>query len=309
MSQKFINNVRIDTGVEEGSEISMYYDPMISKTITWGQTRDEALTLMKQALKEYVIDGVTENCGFGLSICNNEAFASGKYDTSFIPTYYSEGFHGETLTQDDHHIIAITAAQIKNIHEIEDSIAGSSPQLVTKIYITIDKIDYQVDIDQIKQNYTVRVVGEDKKTTISMKDFTYKFNSLIKFNTKDKSNGERDHTVQFKGITDEIDYNWLYNGTKVATRIYDQSQFNLKKYMAPPKVIDFGKVVMAPMPGAIINVAVKVGDNVVDGQELLTMEAMKMQNLIKSERKGTIKTIKVEEGDAVAVDELLIEFE
>eukprot|EP00344_Euplotes_crassus_P012452 CAMPEP_0197007444 /NCGR_PEP_ID=MMETSP1380-20130617/40668_1 /TAXON_ID=5936 /ORGANISM="Euplotes crassus, Strain CT5" /LENGTH=644 /DNA_ID=CAMNT_0042427527 /DNA_START=140 /DNA_END=2074 /DNA_ORIENTATION=+ len=302
-------NIRIDTGVQEGSEISMYYDPMISKTITWGQTRDEALELMKEALNEYVIEGVVDNCGFGLSICNNEAFAKGVYDTSFIPTYYPEGFHGETLTADDHHIIAITASQLKNIHESENASLGFTPKSFEKIFVTIDDTDYQVDVNPLTQEYTVGVVGEDETTTISMKDFSYKHNVLVNFRTKEKEHGRRDHTLQFTGVSNELDYNWVYKGTRLATRVYEENQFSLKKHMAPPKVIDYGKVVMAPMPGAIIAVSVKVGDTVEIGQELLTMEAMKMQNLIKSERSGVISAINVKEGDAVPVDAVLIELE
>ena len=95
-------NIRIDTGVEEGSEISMYYDPMISKLITWGKDRKEAMDLLKDAMDEYVIRGVTHNIGFGNSILKNEAFRSAQYSTAFIPEYYPQGFLGDPLTISDH---------------------------------------------------------------------------------------------------------------------------------------------------------------------------------------------------------------
>lgn len=91
--------------------------------------------------------------------------------------------------------------------------------------------------------------------------------------------------------------------------VYDESQFKLKKFMAPPKKVDFAKSVLSPMPGAIINVAVEPGMVVADGQELLTIEAMKMQNLIKSTIEGKIKKIHIKAGDSVAVDQILIEYE
>lgn len=302
-------NIRIDTGVQEGSEISMYYDPMISKTITWGENREEALTLMKKALNEYVIEGLVDNCGFGLSICNNEAYATANYDTSFIPTYYPDGFHGVDFTTDDHHIIAITASQLKNIHESENSAADASPKIFKKVFVTIDGTDYEVQVNHATQEYTVGVAGEATRTTISMSDFDYVHNCLVKFNSTSESLGTRDHTLQFTGVSNELDYNWVYRGTRLSTRVYSSSQFALKKHMAPPKVIDLGRVIMAPMPGAIVAVNVAVGDKVEIGQELLTMEAMKMQNLIKSERAGVIKAINIKEGDAVPVDEILIELE
>jgi propionyl-CoA carboxylase alpha chain len=91
-------HIRIDTGVQEGSEISIYYDPMISKLITWGKDRKTALELLDKAMEEYVIRGVIHNVGFGQSILHNEAFKSGNYSTAFIPTYYPTGFKGDPLT-------------------------------------------------------------------------------------------------------------------------------------------------------------------------------------------------------------------
>mmetsp|Transcript_4068 Transcript_4068/g.4699 ORF Transcript_4068/g.4699 Transcript_4068/m.4699 type:complete len:143 (-) Transcript_4068:3-431(-) len=142
-----------------------------------------------------------------------------------------------------------------------------------------------------------------------MSDFNYKHNSLIKFKSEDSTHGIRSHMIQFHGLTGEVAYKWVYNGTQVTTKVYGKRQFDLKQYMAPPVVIDYGRVIMAPMPGAIVNICVEVGDTIEDGQDLLTMEAMKMQNLIKSERCGVIKAINIKEGDAVAVDAVLIEFE
>jgi propionyl-CoA carboxylase alpha chain len=106
--------IRIDTGVQEGSEISMYYDPMISKLITWGKTREEAMKLMDRAFDEYVIEGVTHNIGFGKSILANPAYAKGDYSTAFIPKYYPQGFSGDNLTPNDHTLLSIAAHNVKN---------------------------------------------------------------------------------------------------------------------------------------------------------------------------------------------------
>lgn len=93
-------NIRIDTGVREGSEISMYYDPMISKLVTWAENREDAMKLLETAMDEYVIRGVTHNIGFGRSILTNKAFRSGNYSTAFIPTYYPKGFKGDPIDLD-----------------------------------------------------------------------------------------------------------------------------------------------------------------------------------------------------------------
>ena len=101
--------VRIDTGVEEGSEISMYYDPMISKLVTWGQDRAEAMRILDRAFDEYVIQGVTHNIGFGKSILANASFASGDYSTAFIPDFYPTGYSGDDLELADQQMLAVVA--------------------------------------------------------------------------------------------------------------------------------------------------------------------------------------------------------
>lgn len=108
--------VRIDTGVEEGSEISMYYDPMISKLVTWGKDRAESMRILDRAFDEYVIQGVTHNIGFGKSMLTNQDFAAGNYSTAFIPTFYPAGFSGDALAADDHHLLSVVTHNIKNIH-------------------------------------------------------------------------------------------------------------------------------------------------------------------------------------------------
>lgn len=107
--------MRIDTGVEEGSEISMYYDPMISKLITWGEDRERAMHILDRAFDEYVIQGVTHNIGFGKSILANESFWNGNYTTAFIPDFYPEGFSGDALSSSDYETLALVAHKIKNI--------------------------------------------------------------------------------------------------------------------------------------------------------------------------------------------------
>ena len=108
---------------------------------------------------------------------------------------------------------------------------------------------------------------------------------------------------------DDIKFNFYYQGGKVETLIYDENQYRYKQYMAPVVKIDTTKSILSPMPGAVVSVSVQPGDTVVDGQDLCIIEAMKMQNILKSEREGVIKSVNVKAGDSVTVDELLIEFE
>lgn len=301
-------HVRVDTGVMEGSEISMYYDPMISKTIAWGKTRKEAMDLLKDALIQYVIQGVTDNIGFGLSILNNEHFIAGNYDTYFIPNYYPNGYHGEDMTEDDHHTLAVATAALRNIKLQQNTTVGQTFKPFNHVFVNIEGVDYKVDLSKDHKRYKIQKVGDDKPITIGLNDFDFSNFSLLKMSFEEGGKSGKE-ILQFRGITNEFDYNWFFKGSKVATKAYTPSEFKYKHLMAPRKVIDYGKSVMSPMPGAIISVSVKPGDSVEDGQELLVMEAMKMQNLIKSETTGKIKTVKVKPGDSIAVDEVMIEFE
>jgi propionyl-CoA carboxylase alpha chain len=129
------NRVRIDTGVEEGSEISMYYDPMIAKLITWGKDREESMHILDRAFDEYVIQGVTHNIGFGKSILANKDFWEGNYSTAFIDTFYPEGFSGDELLASDFKLLSIVAHNIKNIH-LNHGTSKDNSQSV--LYLTID---------------------------------------------------------------------------------------------------------------------------------------------------------------------------
>lgn len=137
-----------------------------------------------------------------------------------------------------------------------------------------------------------------------MADFNFEYNALI-----DVSLDGKGHKLQFSRVNnDGIKFTFNYKGNNVQMSIYDETQFKYKKYMPEPSVLDHAKNVISPMPGAIVSVSVKPGDKVVEGQELLVIEAMKMQNIIKSEVEGEIKAVYIKAGASVAVDEILIEF-
>ena len=155
------------------------------------------------------------------------------------------------------------------------------------------------------QNFTVTDLATQKSNTFSIKKFDYIHNSLIKMDMG--QNGVE--TLQFLGSEHDLKFDFYYCGGKVKTMVYDETQFKYKKHMAPPAKIDHSRNILSPMPGAVVSVNVVAGQTVVDGQDLCVIEAMKMQNILKSERDGKIKSVKVIAGDSVAVDQLLIEFE
>lgn len=299
-------NIRIDTGVQEGSEISMYYDPMISKLITWGKDRKEALKLLATAMDEYVIRGVVHNVGFGRSILRNNDFLAGNYSTAFIPTFYPQGFRGDPLDENDHLQLAISAHFLKNIRNSTNVLSNQPKPSEEKVFYVTLKGDTDKDykVERTASGYEVTDLSNNQTHTLKTNDFNLDYGTLLRFNL----NGE-DKLIQFVDVKEELHYNFYYKGNSVETLVYDQSQFKYKKFMAPPKKIDYAKSIISPMPGAIVSVAVEVGQQVTDGQELLIIEAMKMQNIIKAQIDGKIKKINVKPGESVAVDQLLIEFE
>lgn len=142
----------------------------------------------------------------------------------------------------------------------------------------------------------------EEKFTNEITNFDFQYLSLI---TLHQDGSEK--ILQFESMdNDGMTFNFNIEGTPVTLQVYDKDQYAFKKYMPEPKVIDFTKSIISPMPGAIISVDVQPGDQVVDGQQLVVMEAMKMQNIIKSEIEGTISEVNVKAGDSVAVDEILI---
>jgi len=149
-------------------------------------------------------------------------------------------------------------------------------------------------------------MATNESTEVDMSSFDYEHNSLIKMSGSDVV-GEQ--TFQLLSSDNDIKFNFYYEGGKVETLIYDEDQYRYKDHMAPIVKIDTTRSILSPMPGAVVSVSVQPGDSVVDGQELCVIEAMKMQNVLKSERQGVIKSVNVKSGDSVAVDEVLIEFE
>jgi len=299
--------IRIDTGVEEGSEISMYYDPMICKLVCWGKDRAQAISRLNQALDEYVIRGVIHNGGFGKSIINNATFAAGNYSTAFIPTFYKDGFKGEVMTHEDNKLLAVLSHRICHTLDKQTHLKGVERPAYNKalnpLYCVTGGKTFKVTYDQA-DCFTVENLADKKVEKVQLDSFTMYGDSLLKTNC----NGEA-KTAQFVDVENYNKYNFYYRGSNVNVEVYDETQFALKKYTPVFKPRDTSKMAISPMPGAIVSVSVAAGQTVVDGQELLVIEAMKMQNIIRAEKECKIKSVKVKKGQSVAVDETLVEFE
>ena len=152
--------------------------------------------------------------------------------------------------------------------------------------------------------FTIENLATGKTQEVEAKDLEYEKNALVWMTI----NGDK-RCFQLHDILDDISYKFYFKGFPLHVKVYDADQQPLAQYMPPPKFVNHAKMILSEMPGGIVNVLVEVGQKVNEGQELLTIEAMKMQNLIKSEVEGVVKSIYIKPGDAVPVDFLMIEFE
>jgi acetyl/propionyl-CoA carboxylase alpha subunit len=188
---------------------------------------------------------------------------------------------------------------------------ADEPSLST-VYVTIEGTNDEPDQDlQVtrscsngKVNLTVKDLQSGEVFSNEINQLDYEHNSLIHIQTS-----EENFTVQSLGNKNDLMFDFHYQGGRVKTRIYDENQFKYKGHMAPPVKVDHSRSILSPMPGSIVSVSVEPGQTVVDGQDLCIVEAMKMQNVLKSERDGVIKSVNIKGGDTVTVDQLLIEFE
>lgn len=197
----------------------MYYDPMISKLITWGKDRKEALDLLATAMDEYVIRGVIHNVGFGRSILRNNDFATGKYSTAFIPTYYPTGFKGDPLDFHDHVQIAISTHFLKNLKSQQIVLQNQQKPAEEKVFYVSIKgekdQDYKVE-KKADGTYEVTEMETGKKETLNIDGIDLEYGTLLRF----KQNNDQ-KLIQFTDVKEEIHYNFYLKGNNVEALVYD----------------------------------------------------------------------------------------
>tara|TARA_B110001450_G_scaffold182500_1_gene170556 strand:- start:230 stop:2209 length:1980 start_codon:yes stop_codon:yes gene_type:complete len=296
-----IDNVRNDTGVYEGGEISMFYDPMISKLCSYGKTRIEACNLMQEALNNFEISGIQNNLNLLSSIIKNKKFIDGDINTGFINEEYPEGFCSKVLDPKDGLIFSLAAvfAYIKEKNNSLVSENKNNPLLNEKSLVaSINK-----NIFEFKSYNTLKnIIIEHDGVTISLESNWKPEDNLIKIKVDEKlltlkiQKSIKGYEIQGFGLTGVV---------KIRTKI----AHDLSVHMIEKVVVKNTKIIKCPMPGLIVSIDVKQGQAVEDGDKLCTVEAMKMENIIRSEASGVIKEVFCKEGDSLAADEVMIEFE
>ena len=295
--------VRNDTGVYEGGEISMYYDPMIAKLCTWAPDRAKAIEQMRIALDRFEVEGIGHNLPFLSAVMDHKKFISGKITTAFIAEEYSEGFNGVNLNDDEMKDLAACAAAMNRVAEIRR----------TKISGRMDNHERRVGDDWVVQiagkvffvnvladTAGANVIFEDEKSIRISGDW------LPGKKLANMTAGDKNLVIKINKITGG--FRMRTRGADLKVLVRSPRQAELSKHMQEKLPPDTSKMLLCPMPGLIVKIDVEIGQEVQEGQPLCTVEAMKMENILRAERKGVVAKINSSVGDSLAVDDIILEF-
>jgi propionyl-CoA carboxylase alpha chain len=292
------DNVRVDTGVTEGSEITMFYDPMIAKLVTYGKDRDEAIEEMGRALDAYEVSGIAHNINFLNAVCNHPRFKAGNLTTGFIAEEYPEGFHGAPLSDETYeNLVAI--ATLVHLRSVSRSLKHVVEKTATNWVVSEGKEkSVVVSAEDAKGGIEVKIGGR----VIAVRSKWEPGKRRIKA----KVNGVKmiAQVSLFRGAI-----RLTHGGAEVDLSVRTPNAAALAEIMPVKIAPDMSKYLLCPMPGIIVAVNVSEGDEVKAGQALAVVEAMKMENILRAEQDGVISAVKAGAGDVLAVDDVILEFE
>ncbi|XP_005355756.1 propionyl-CoA carboxylase alpha chain, mitochondrial [Microtus ochrogaster] len=300
--------VRVDSGIQPGSDISIYYDPMISKLITYGSDRAEALKRMEDALDNYVIRGVTHNIPLLREVIVNTRFVKGDISTKFLSDVYPDGFKGHILTQNERNqLLAIAsslfvASQLRARHFQEHSRVPVVRADVTKWELSIKLQDAEHSVVASSNGSTFVVEVDGSKLNVTS---TWNLASPLLSVSVDGMQ----RTVQCLSREAGGSMSVQFLGTVYNLHILTKLAAELNKFMLEKVTEDTSSILRSPMPGVVVAISVKPGDTVAEGQEICVIEAMKMQNSMTAGKMGKVKSVHCKAGDTVGEGDLLVELE
>ena len=294
---KGMSNIRNDTGVYEGGEISMFYDPMISKLCSYADTRLEACRLMQNALNNFEISGIKNNLNLLASIVKSKKFLDGDINTGFIAEEYPNGFSSEIKSREDSLMFSLVAifADIKNNNSNNNNnLKLNERSLVASVGNNIFEFKVYNAIKNTIIEHDGRVISLESDWNPGDRSIKIKIDEDIV--TLQIQSGVKGYKVSGFGLSGTV---------KIRSEIAQE----LSAYMIKKVVTKNTKIIKCPMPGLVISIDIEQGQIIEDGDKLCTIEAMKMENIIRSEVAGVIKKIHCKEGESLSTDQIMIEFE
>jgi len=296
--------VRNDTGVYEGGEISMYYDPMIAKLCTWAPTRAEAIEAMRVALDSFEVEGIGHNLPFLSAVMDHPKFVSGEMTTAFIAEEWPEGFEGVELPQDALRRIAAACAAMNRVSEIRRArVSGRMDNHERKVgddwVVTLQGTDFPLTVHADREGATIRFedgasLRVEGRWTPGMTLATMSVDGAPLVLKVGKISGG---------------FRIRARGADIKVHVRNPRQAELAKLMPEKLPPDTSKLLLCPMPGLVVKIDVEEGQEVQEGQPLCTIEAMKMENILRAEKRAVVSKINAGAGDSLAVDEVIMEFE
>jgi propionyl-CoA carboxylase alpha chain len=296
-------SLRIDTGVEEGAEISMFYDPMIAKVIAHGVTRAEAIARLRDGLDAYYVRGVSHNIGFLNDVLGHPRFAEGRLSTGFIAEEYPDGYAGAALTPSALKVILGVAGTVHHrlnarAARISGQARGIRPRSGDEWSVAVGEVNHAVSI----QNHDAQIIVAHDGARIVVESGWQPVDRLFT------------GRIDGQPVAVQVDRNGTklrlaWRGVEVPVAIRSRRAAELAARMPKKKPPDLSKFLVSPMPGLVVAIPVREGDVVKTGQPLAIVDAMKMENVLRAERDGRVAKIRAVKGDSLAVDQVIMEFE
>ncbi|BBU68173.1 acetyl-CoA carboxylase biotin carboxylase subunit [Fluviibacter phosphoraccumulans] len=301
--QEVPGQVRVDTGVYDGGEISMFYDSMIAKLIVHAATREQAIERMRDALNSFVIRGISSNIPFQSALMQHPRFQAGNFTTAFIAEEYPKGFDASDVPHDDPALLLSVAAFVHRTYiDRAAAVTGQLPGHELKVgdewVVLRDGVSHNVTVENAEGGYDVTYSGETFKLRSDWKLGEALFEGTV--------NGEP-FTMQLERR--KLAYRLFHWGTQVDLIVMRARAAELLSLMPEKQAPDMSKFLLSPMPGLLREVAVTVGQEVKAGEKLAVIEAMKMENILKAEQDGKVKKVSAAAGESLSVDQIIIEFE
>jgi propionyl-CoA carboxylase alpha chain len=295
--------IRVDDGVADGGEVSMFYDPMIAKLISWAPTREAAIDAQVDALDQFVIDGISDNVDFLSALMQHPRYRSGNITTGFIAEEYPEGFEGAPA---DAQLVADLAVIAGMVAVVTDERAAEiDGQLGPPIHVLCERVvkfagaQHKVRIKPYKGGTLAVLDGGDVIDIVGRWTPGQRLLSV--------SVDGRNRTVQVR----RVGRNWELQtrGRTHKVQVLSPHVADLAKHMLDKPPPDLSRLLLAPMPGLLTKLDVAIGDKVEPGQPVAVMEAMKMENILRAPKAATVKATPAKAGDSLAVDQVIVEFE
>jgi propionyl-CoA carboxylase alpha chain len=297
------DTVRVDSGVYEGGEISIYYDPMIAKLIAYGENRAIATENLQKALDGFYIRGVNHNMAFLSALIAHPRFADGNLTTNFISDEYPSGFHAQDLALEDPNTLIAVAGVVHQAYQqraaqISGQFAGHARDVANDWIVVMRDEQHPISVQGDYGDYDVTVDGKVLRVSSD-----WQFEQPLFFARVDG----KDVCIQVE--RQNIAYRLGYRGAQVDILVLHARGAELNTLMPFKEPPDTSKYLLSPMPGLLVSLAVEVGQEVKAGDELAVIEAMKMENVLRAEKDQIVKSVEAKASNTLMVDQVILEFE